>query len=58
MVAASMADIAIISTLALRGIAMAPLPFPVLAAEFGASLLFGLTLIGVKLPVFARLEIS
>jgi len=58
MVAASVADIAIISTLALCGIAMAPLPFPVLAAEFGASLLFGLILIGVKLPVFAWLRIS
>jgi H+-transporting ATPase len=58
MVAASMADIAIISTLALRGIAMAPLPFPVLLAELGASILFGLILVGVKLPVFARLRIS
>jgi H+-transporting ATPase len=58
MVAASMADVGIISTLALCGIAMAPLSFPVLAAEFGASLLFGLILVGVKLPVFARLRIS
>jgi len=30
----------------------------VLLAELGASLLFGLILVGVKLPVFARLRIS
>jgi len=37
---------------------MAPLPFRRLAAEFGASFLFGLILVEVKLSVFARLRIS
>ncbi|MGA2745877.1 MAG: HAD-IC family P-type ATPase [Candidatus Sulfotelmatobacter sp.] len=58
LVASSVADILIISTLAIRGIAMAPLPAPVLACEFGAAIIFGLILGGVKIPVFARLGIS
>jgi H+-transporting ATPase len=58
LVASSVADILIISTLAIRGIAMAPLPAPVLAYEFGAAIIFGLILDGVKIPVFARLGIS
>jgi H+-transporting ATPase len=58
LVASSVADILIISTLAIRGIAMAPLPAPVLACEFGAAIIFGLILDGVKIPVFARLGIS
>jgi H+-transporting ATPase len=58
LVASSVADILIISTLAIRGIAMAPLPAPVLACEFGAAIVFGLILDGVKIPVFARLGIS
>jgi H+-transporting ATPase len=58
LVLSSVADLLIISTLALRGIAMAPLPFSVVASEFAAAIVFGLILIGVKMPVFARLEIS
>jgi H+-transporting ATPase len=58
LMASSVADILIISTLAIRGIAMAPLPAPVLACEFGAAIIFGLILDGVKIPVFARLGIS
>ena len=58
LVASSVADILIISTLAIRGIAMAPLPVSVLACEFGAAIIFGLILDGVKIPVFARLGIS
>jgi H+-transporting ATPase len=58
LVASSVADILIISTLAIRGIAMAPLPISVLACEFGAAIAFGLILDGVKIPVFARLRIS
>jgi H+-transporting ATPase len=56
-VLSSVADVMIISTLAIRGIAMVPLPFSVIAGEFGAAVVFGLILVGVKLPVFARLEI-
>ncbi|MFZ3188187.1 MAG: hypothetical protein WA180_06960, partial [Candidatus Sulfotelmatobacter sp.] len=58
LVASSVADILIISTLAIRGIAMAPLPASVLAFEFGAAIIFGSIVDGVKIPVFARLGIS
>jgi H+-transporting ATPase len=58
LVASSVADILIISILAVRGIAMAPLPVSVLAIEFAAAIGFWLILDGVKIPVFARLGIS
>src|ERR1700677_1209403 len=58
LVLSSIADILIISVLAVRGIAMAPLPASVLACEFGAAIIFGLILDGVKIPVFVRLAIS
>jgi H+-transporting ATPase len=58
LVSSSVADILIISTLAIRGIAMAPLSVSVLASEFAAAVVFGLILDAVKIPVFARLKIS
>lgn len=58
LVVSSAADILIISTLAIRGIAMAPLPPSVVAYEFAAAIMFGLILDVVKIPVFARLGIS
>jgi H+-transporting ATPase len=58
LVSSSVADILIISTLALRGIAMAPLPISVLACEFAAAVVFGLILDGLKIPIFARLKIA
>ncbi len=58
LVCSSIADVLIISTLAIFGIAMAPLPFAVVAGEFAAALGFALLLDGVKIPVFARLRIS
>jgi len=33
-------------------------PSPILACEFGAALVFGLIVDGVKIPVFARLRIA
>jgi H+-transporting ATPase len=57
LVMSSLADVLIISTLALRGIAMAPLPVTVVAGEFAAAIIFWLILDGVKIPVFARLKI-
>jgi len=48
----------IISTLAIRGIAMAPLPLSVVGGEFAAAIVFGLILTGVKVPVFARLRVT
>ena len=58
MIWASVADLLIISTLALCGIAMAPLPIVVVAGEFAAAVVFGLILNGVKIPVFARFRIT
>jgi len=58
LVLSSVADLFIISTLAIYGIAMAPLPFPVVAGEFAAAVVFGLVLNGLKIPIFARLGLS
>ncbi len=58
LIGSSIADITIISTLALLGIAMTPIPIWMLAAEFSAALAFGLILSAVKIPLFARLHIA
>ena len=58
LVASSVADILIASSLAIGGIAMAPLPVLVIAATFGASVAFSLVLDLIKAPVFARLRIA
>ncbi len=58
LVLSSVADILIISTLALRGIAMTPLPVSVLTCEFAAAAAFWLILDGLKIPIFARLHIA
>ena len=58
LVLSSLADVLIISTLAAFGIAMAPLPVALIAAELGAALAFGAILDVAKIPVFARLRIS
>lgn len=58
LVLSSVADVLIISTLAALGIAMAPLPIAIIAAEFAAAVAFGAILDVVKIPVFARLHIA
>jgi H+-transporting ATPase len=58
LVLSSVADVLIISTLAILGIAMAPLPPAIVAYEFAAAVAFGLLLDVVKIPVFTRLRIS
>jgi H+-transporting ATPase len=58
LVLSSAADLLIISTLAIGGIVMAPLPVAVVACEFVAAIVFGLVLDVVKIPVFARFGIS
>ncbi|MGA8672014.1 MAG: HAD-IC family P-type ATPase [Terracidiphilus sp.] len=58
LVLSSVADVLIISTLALLGIAMTPLPLAVIASEFAAAIVFGVLLDVIKIPVFARLRIS
>jgi H+-transporting ATPase len=58
LVLSSVADVLIISTLALLGIAMAPLPAQVIACEFAAAIVFGVLLDVIKIPVFDRLRIA
>jgi H+-transporting ATPase len=58
LVLSSAADVLIISTLAVCGIAMAPLTLSVVGCEFAAAIAFGLILDVVKIPVFACLRIS
>jgi H+-transporting ATPase len=57
-VLSSVADVLIISTLAVYGIAMAPLPLSVVACEFAAVLAFGLLLDVVKIPLLGGLSSS
>ncbi|MFZ1083728.1 MAG: HAD-IC family P-type ATPase [Terracidiphilus sp.] len=58
LVLSSVADVAIISTLAALGIAMAPLPIAIIAGEFAAAITFGAILDVIKIPIFARLQIA
>lgn len=56
--ASSVADIAIASTLALGGIAMAPLPLPTVIGTLAAAAGFAFVLDLVKVPIFARLGLA
>jgi hypothetical protein len=56
--ASSIVDIAIASTLAVAGIAMAPIPALVVAGTLAAAVLFALVLDLIKVPVFAHLGIA
>ena len=58
LVLSSVADIAIASTLAVGGIAMAPLAVLVVAGTLATAAAFALVLDLVKVPVFARLGIT
>ncbi len=58
LVGSTVADLLIITVLAVRGIAMAPLSPAVVACELAGAIVFGLLLGGLKIPVFARLKIS
>ena len=58
LILSSVADISIISTLAILGIAMAPVSAWVVASEFVAAVVFAVALDGLKIPVFTRLGIS
>lgn len=58
LVASTAAGAIVISAMAYFGIAMAPLSLAVIACEFAAAAVFGLILDAVKIPVFARLNIS
>jgi len=54
----SVANLLIISTLAVAGILMTPLPMVVVAGTLGAAVGFGFVLTVVKIPVFRRLRIA
>jgi H+-transporting ATPase len=58
LVASSVGDLLIASTLAIGGFAMAPLPPLAVAATFAAAIVFALILDFVKVPVFRRLKIT
>jgi H+-transporting ATPase len=58
LVLSSVADVLLISALAVCGIAMAPLNLSIIASEFAAAIAFGLLMDVVKIPLFARLSIS
>jgi len=58
LILSSVADVLIISTMAICGIAMASLPVSIVAYEFAAAIVFAVVLDVVKIPVFARLHIA
>jgi H+-transporting ATPase len=58
LVASSVADLLIASTLAVGGIAMAPLPAWTVAAVFAAAAAFAVIFDFVKVPTFRRLQIT
>jgi H+-transporting ATPase len=53
----SLADISIATVLSVGGIAMAPLPFKIVAGTLVAAAIFAFVLDAVKVPVFRRLQI-
>jgi len=58
LVLSSVADVAIITVLANRGIAMAPLSLSILGHELAGAALFGLILDAIKIPILSRFEID
>jgi hypothetical protein len=58
LVLSSIVDIAIASTLAVVGIAMAPIPLLLVAGTLAAAALFALVLDLVKVPVFAHFGVA
>jgi H+-transporting ATPase len=58
LIGSSVADILIASTLAIAGIAMAPLPVAVVAGTLATAIVFTVLLELVKVPVFRRCKIA
>ena len=58
LIASSVLDILIASTLAVAGIAMAPLPMPAVIGTLAAAVAFAFALDQVKVPVLTRLRIA
>jgi H+-transporting ATPase len=57
-IVASLADVLIISILAIRGIAVRPLPITVVVGVLSAAIVFAFLLDLIKVPVFRRLQIA
>ena len=58
LVLSSVADVAIITVLANRGIAMAPLSLSILGRELAGAALFGLILDAIKILILSRFGID
>jgi H+-transporting ATPase len=58
LIASSILDITLFSTLATRGILMAPLPVTIAACVFGAAIVLAFCLDAVKVLLFRRLAIA
>jgi hypothetical protein len=58
LIGSSVADVLIASTLAACGIAMAPLPLPIVGSMLVAAVVFAFILDVAKVPVFRRLRIG
>jgi H+-transporting ATPase len=58
LLASSILDIGLFSTLAIRGVLMAPLPTVIVGCMFGAAIILALFLDTVKVMLFRRLAIS
>lgn len=58
LVLSTVADIAIITALAHRGVAMAPISLSILGCEFIAAALFGLILDAIKTPILSKFGID
>jgi H+-transporting ATPase len=58
LIGSSVTDVLIASTLAACGIAMAPLPLPIIGSMLVAAVVFAFTLDVAKVPVFRRLRIG
>jgi H+-transporting ATPase len=58
LIASSLRDITLFSTLAIQGILMAPLPATIVACVFGAAIVLGFCLDTVKVMLFRRLAIA
>ena len=58
LIGSSIADVSIASTLAIGGVAMAPIPFFVVAGVLASAVAFAVLLDLVKVPLFRRLNFS
>jgi len=54
----SLANVLIVSTLAVVGVLMAALPITLVAGTLASAVGFGVALAAVKMPIFKRLEIA